>query len=212
MYSENQLYMFYVEDYCAPRYYPEAKPYFGTYLGIQELMNHLSDDIMLRDQYADMVDAFFAFDCDWDAAHTIAGKRYPALTPVMAERSSRIVLTDYSWEYHTSTGAVFPMFAKRVVVEQMLFSYEGNLCRCIKPCFERLSVCCPGIGWCIVGDDIRGFPYLVNIDKAKGLHLANFYTVEQWYGEDQRPEALRDMSDAGKIKLSFACKDIFGCA
>lgn len=209
MLNDNQIYQIYLEDYSKPRYISEGRPYFGTMDDIIDLMVFLEEEESTRIRYAELADAISCYDGNEEITHVVNGRKYPLLTEVNVLARHEIHLGEQHCLYTGYSGASYPIYADSVEVCQILVQDEmGYLVRCIKVSFTGLQICAHGIGWYIPGGYSKGFPGMIT--RKEGHHIMNMYVTAQYYAPWETETALKDLTNAEKIDLTAACKDILG--
>lgn len=200
-----------LEDYGYPRYSSIVRRYYGTMEDVEDLMKRLSGDAWTQTRYWEMLEAFDCYELDNEVTHAVAGTEIQFLESVATLAVQATVLEKHRWTYTGYSGAVYPMYAQKVYVNQILLRGEDDmLYRCVKADFEGLRICTSGIGWYAPGDSIKGFPGMV---KREGdVHRMRMYVEEECYPSDDLMTALEDMQEIGKIDLAEACRDILGLA
>lgn len=208
MINQNQFYKMYLEDYRNPRMYRETRAYYGKLEDFLGLAARLSEKKEAAICYADTIEAMESYYLDQNITHWMAGRMYPLLTPVDEICRYDTILENQKWEYHAISGAVCALRAKRVRVSQILIQTEDGFERCIKANFTGLEVCIPGMGWYCPNVAIRGFPGVVTWDE--NVHTVHLFSTQCRYRFEEREQALKDITDIGKIRLEAAVGDIFG--
>lgn len=200
-----------LEDYSYPRYSSVVRRYFGEMEDVEELMEGLRSDDWTRTRYWETLEAFDYYEEDDTVTHVAAGTEFQLLEPMEMLATQDAVLENHSWNCTGYSGAIFPLYAQKISVSQILLRGEDDmLYRCIKAEFEGLHICMPGMGWYAPGSDIKGFPRMIKYENH--AHKMQMYVEEACYNVDDLMNALQDMQAIEKIDLAEACCDILGLA
>lgn len=208
MLNNNPIYRIFLEDYSRPRWEAAAKPYYGTMDDIRNLMIYLSENEETRIRYGDLIDAVEWYDMDNDAVHTVAGREFPVLMPAEEVCGSEVLLEEQQGYYTGSSDAVYPVWADRVYIRQILLRMEDGLHRCVKASFEGFRLCSSGLGWICIRNSIKGFPGVVT--WADNTHTMNLFVEQEVYDFDNQKLAMTDTMDTNMINLVGAIGDIMG--
>lgn len=198
-----------LEDFGYPRYSSIVRRYYGTMGDVENLMEGLRNDDWTRTRYWETLEAFDCYERDDEVTHTTAGTEARFLAPAVMLARQETVLESRSWTCAGYSGALYPMYAQKVYVNQILLRGEDDLIyRCVKADFESLRICTPGMGWYVPADGGNGFPGMVK--REGNAHKMQMYVEEACYEIDDLMTALEDMQEVSKINLAEACRDILG--
>lgn len=208
MYKNDKLYGIFLEDYYLPRSEADWKVYIGSEQEIETFLEHLKKHKKtgrLYDGYISQLEA----PVDIQDRCTVAGHDLELRHPVEPVHYQWSGDSEAEWEYDTSNGDIYSMYADHVDISQLLVKWDDNCyCRCAKISFQNLMIRMRGVGWVELREDPKGFPGICYRDE-RGYH-ACMYTVQQVYRSEQLEQAIRDMTDAGKVYYALACRDILG--
>lgn len=208
MYHNTKLYGIFLEDYYLPRAEADWKVYIGSEQEIETFLEHLKEHkkaAKLYDGYIKQLEA----PVDPRDRCMVAGHDLELRHPVEELHFQRSRDSEAEWEYATSGGDSYSMYADQVDIAQLLVKWNDDCyCRCAKIVFQNLMIRMRGVGWVELKEEPKGFPGVCYRDDW-GYH-ASMYTVQQVYRADQLEQAIRDMADADKLYYALACRDILG--
>ncbi len=208
MLNENTVYGLVMENYAKCVSSPDLFAYFGTMDDILKWKSAISEDDSLCLRYQNLIAGIDSFDMHPDVTHVVSGQEIPILSPVEALAHAEVQMDFPQWDYSTVSGVVYPMQAKHADVSQLLLKIDMKLCRCVKVCFDQISVCLQCGGWIRLKGETWGAPQMLIYEEDR--YCMRMYVCAQIYDLEEYQRAVKALTQPTKTDLEFASHDVIG--
>ena len=208
--NEKQYLRLIMDDFSAASFTSFNKPYFGTWEGVQGLLNELDKNRHSEDSHKYLLEAFRAYEAgQTDVTYNCAYQIVPFLEPAQLLHSETVEMVNHEWEHLNTWHCPYYMRCDKVTSEHLWFECDGKWIRAFKAEFSFLRYQGPIGQWKLVGSMLWGFPGMLTGDPAK------FYNVlaepEKFFeSREELEKDWREFKASPEPDYTEFCNDIFG--
>ena len=209
MTEREQFYQLRLDDCATPGFVSFDKPYYGTLEEIRGFIAALEQDEQCRENHANLIAAFHAYESgNHDAKHYAAFQEIPLLIPVdvLMRRVER--LHDYAWTHMNIWECPYYLRCRELEAEQVWIETEKCCVRCLRTRFKNLEL------KSIVGDEWRplnsgfwGYPHMLEYEEP---YVYSRLLVSEEAFKTKKLALKNAQANQPGLCLDEVCDEMFG--